>query len=181
VTITSAEVTTPIRAADVEIKLSSKLTFDVVGDFISGAQPMEVGKESVFAITFLLSNASNDLNSAEVVASLPLPSSAWTNIIIPESEKSRLQYNPTSGLIRWDVGNVPAFAGKLTPATKVTFQLAVTPSASDQGQIMKLLTDIEASATDNFTNEKLTPPQMSQFTTSDINDDQFQSTNSTVQ
>ncbi|MBX4205314.1 MAG: hypothetical protein KW788_03995 [Candidatus Doudnabacteria bacterium] len=181
VTITSAEITTPIQASDIELKLTSRLVFDVVGDYISGAQPMQVGKSSTFAITFLLSNGSNDITDALVTAALPLPSSAWTGVVVPESEKSRLHFDPDSGLIRWEVPLVPAFSGKLTPATKVTFNLTVTPSASDQGQVIRFLTDIQASGTDSFTSAKLTPQTPSQFTSSDLSDDQFQSVESTVQ
>jgi len=181
VTISSAEVTTPIRSEDLEIKLASKLKLDVVGDFVSGASPMQVGRDTTFAITLLLSNASNDLNSTEVVASLPLPSSAWTNVVVPIESKSQLSFDETSGLIRWDVGNLPAFAGKLTPAVKVTFQVKVTPSESDRGQVMKLLSDIQASGIDSFTNMKLTPQGVDQFTTSDISDEGFQSFGGTVE
>jgi uncharacterized repeat protein (TIGR01451 family) len=181
VTISSAEITTPIRSQDLELKLATKLKMDVVGDFVSGAAPMEVGKPSTFAMTLLLSNQSNDLTATEVTASLPLPSSAWTNSIVPESEKSFLSFDPNSGIIRWDVGSIPAFAGKLTPARKVTFNLTVTPGESDRGQIVKLLSDIQAMATDSFTNQTLKPQGLDQFTTSDINDDGFQSIGSTVQ
>lgn len=180
VTISSAEITTPIRAQDTEVKLSGNLKFDIVGDFVSGAQPMQVGKKSVYAITFLLSSTSNDMESAEVVAGLPLPPSAWNDVVIPDSEKSRLHYDASSGIIRWDVGDLPAFTGKLTPAAKVTFQLEVTPNVSDQGQAIKLLSDIKASARDSFTNENLSSSEMSQYSTTDI-DDQFQSLSGTVQ
>jgi uncharacterized repeat protein (TIGR01451 family) len=181
VTISSAEITTPIRSLDTQIKLASTLKMDVIGDFVSGATPMEVGKPSTFAVTLLLSNTSNDLNSMLVTASLPLPDSAWTNIIVPESEKARLSFDPSSGLIRWDVGSLPAFAGKLTPAVKVTFNLTVVPGESDRGQVMKLLSDIQASAQDLFTNAKLNPQGVDQFSTSDISDDGFQAFGSTVQ
>jgi uncharacterized repeat protein (TIGR01451 family) len=181
VSVVSSEITTPIRAQDVEIKLGSKLGLDLTGDYVSGALPMQVGKSTTFAITMTLNNASNDLNSTEVVASLPLPASSWNNVIIPDSEKTRLHFDPSSGLIRWDIGNLAAFTGKLTPVLKVTLQLVVTPSVSDQGQIMRLLSNIGATAFDSFTNQKLTTQPINDFSTSDVDDATFQSAGSSVQ
>ena len=176
-TVTSAEVTNPIRATDLEIKLASKLTLDIVGDYISGPSPMKVGSSTLFSITFLLSNTTNDLTDAAVIASLPLPPAAWKNVIVPDAEKSFLSYDPSSGKIRWQVGNIPAFTGKITPARKVTFQLSVTPDVSDQGSVMKLLSDVRTTASDAFTNQQISLTPVYQYSTSDLDDPQFDNPN----
>jgi uncharacterized repeat protein (TIGR01451 family) len=170
VSITSAEITSPIKAADQTIKLATDFNLDVTGSYVSGAQPMQVGKPTTYSITYTLTNSSNDLENVEVIASMPLPPSAWKNVIVPTTESSRLTFDPTAGKIRWKVGNLAAFTGKLTPAAKVTFQIVVTPSPSDQNQYMRLLSDITPVASDNFAGQTLTPDPISQFTTSDIGD-----------
>jgi hypothetical protein len=180
ISVTSAEITTPIRAADLELPLVTKITFDITGDHVSGASPMQVGKPTTFAITWLLTNTSNDVTDAIVVASLPLQPSSWNNVIIPDSEKSRLSFEPSSGLIKWNVGSLPAFTGKLSPVAKVTFQLAVTPGAADQGQIIRLLSKIQATGTDSFTNQRLQARTIDTYSTSDIDDPQFQNLGSSV-
>ncbi len=181
VQVVSSEITTPIQAADTNVKLATNFSFSMTGDYISGAMPMQVGKSTVFAINYQLTNSSNDLNNVLIDASLPLPPSAWKNVIIPSSESSRLTYDPGSGHIKWNVGNLPAFTGKLTPALKVSFQLVVTPGPSDQGQQMRLLTNIAATATDSFTNQNLAPNPIPQFSTGDIDDQIVQDKGSTVQ
>ncbi|HEX5430304.1 MAG TPA: hypothetical protein VFX17_04510 [Patescibacteria group bacterium] len=181
VTVSSSEVTTPIRAQDLQIKLGSDLSFSVTGDYVTGAKPMRVGQQTTFAVTFTLSNSSNDLNSGEVVASLPLPPSSWNSVVVPDSEKPNLLFDESSGIIRWEVGDIPAFAGKLTPVKEVTFQLVVTPQASDSGQSIKFLSNIQATGFDSFTNQKLSSQQISQFSSTDIDDASFRSAGNTVQ
>lgn len=167
---TSAEITTPVHTTDVQLQLATDFNFDLSGHAVGAAFPLQVGKKSTFAITFLVSNTTNDLDSTEVIASMPLPSSAWINVVIPDSEKSRLTYDAGSGKIRWNVGALPAFSGKTNPAPKVTFELSVTPQASDQGQAMRLLSNVTVSAHDTFTNQELTPNPVDQFTTTDLDD-----------
>lgn len=181
VTVTSAEVTSPIRAEDVNVKLAGKFNTDMSSDYVSGASPMQVGQPTTFAITWLASSESTDLAETIVTADLNLPPSSWNNVIIPDSEKSRLKFDPNSGKISWNIGDMPAFTGRLTPAAKVTFQLEVTPSASDTGQNMKLLSNIKATAKDAFTDQDLQAQVNNQLMVSDIEDPQFQQNGTTVQ
>ena len=169
VTIASSEVTTPIHAADSQVKIAGKFALDVSAAVVSGSIPMKVGKQTTIAVTMLVSTGSNDVNSGQVTASIPLPSSDWNNVIVPDSEKSRLFYDSNSGKLRWELGNVPAFTGKTSPAIKATFQLVLNPGASDQGQVITLLNDISSSAIDNFTNQQYQQSiQPSQLTTADV-------------
>ncbi|OGE84019.1 MAG: hypothetical protein A3B10_04120 [Candidatus Doudnabacteria bacterium RIFCSPLOWO2_01_FULL_44_21] len=169
--ISSDEITNPTRAGDSELKLISNLDLSITGDYVSGAAPMQVGQTTVFAMTLLLSNLSNDLINTEVVASIPLPSSAWKNVIIPDSESGRLSYDPNSGKIKWKIGDLVAFTGKFTPALKVTFQLAVTPTESDRGKTMTLLSDLFATGTDTFVNQIIESVKTSLVTVTSINDE----------
>lgn len=168
--ISSDEITNPTRAADYELKLISDLDLSVSGEYISGASPMQVGETTVYEITLLLSNLSNDISNGEVIASIPLPPSAWNNVIMPDQEKSRLSYDPNSGKIRWKIGDIPAFVGKFTPATQVTFQLAVTPSENSKGKDIVLVRDVQAFGTDSFVNVDIKSEITKSFTTSNIDD-----------
>jgi uncharacterized repeat protein (TIGR01451 family) len=179
--ISSDEITNPTRAGDSELKLISNLDLQVTGEYVSGAAPMQVGQTTTFAMTFLLTNLSNDLNNTEIIASLPLPSSTWQNVIIPDSEKSRLTYDPNSGKIHWKVGDLPAFTGKFSNALKVTFHLAVTPSESDRGKTVTLLTDIQATGTDNFVSQTIESSEINNVTVSTIDDDVMNVKGTTVQ
>ncbi len=178
--ITSEQISKPTKSADVVLKLISQLSLDVIGDYVSGAAPMKVGQTTVFNLTFLLSNLSNDLTDTEVVASLPLPSSAWKNVIVPPAEASRLSFDPNSGKIKWRVGNLSAFTGMFTPALKVTFQLQVVPSETDKDRVMTLLRDISATGKDSFVNQSLQTQVITVVDTGTINDDVLNSKGVTV-
>jgi uncharacterized repeat protein (TIGR01451 family) len=181
VSVTSDEITKPTKSAPLEIKLISKLALDVSGNYISGAAPMQVGQPTIIAMTFVLSNLSNDLSNVEVVASLPLPSSAWNNVIVPQSESSRLSFDPNSGKIKWHLGDIPAFTGKFTPAQTVTFQLQITPSESDQGKTMSLLKNISAAGTDTYINQSISSETVPEVTVNTIDDDVLNTKGTTVQ
>ncbi len=168
--VTSDEITNQTKAPDHELKLISDLDLAVTGEYISGASPMKVGSTTVYEMNMILSNLSNDITNGEVVASLPLPPSAWNNVVIPDAEKSRLTYDPNSGKIKWKIGDIPAFTGKFTPALQVNFQLAVTPTESDRGDDMLLLKDIQAIGTDAFVNVEIKSEITKSISTSDIDD-----------
>jgi len=111
---------------------------------------------------------------------LPLPSSAWNNVIIPDAEKNRLSFDPNSGKITWNIGDLAAFTGKFLPALKVTFQLRVTPSEVDRNKVMNLLSNIQATGTDAFTGLTITSQNISSISASDMGDSSFNAKGSSV-
>jgi hypothetical protein len=180
-TIASDEMTNPVRAQDLVLKLSSKLGLSVNGDYVSGAAPMEVGKPTLYNLTFLLTNLSNDLSNTEIIASMPLPASSWKNVIIPESEKGRLFFDSGASKIRWKVGDVPAFVGKFSPALIVTFQVEVVPVESDRNKVIRFLTNVSGSAKDTFTGQQLETLPLGAVDSSSINDDVLNTKGAMVQ
>ncbi|MBX4191665.1 MAG: hypothetical protein KW804_02610, partial [Candidatus Doudnabacteria bacterium] len=179
--ISSQEITKPTKATDVIAKLGTSLDLIVNGEYISGSAPMKVGQSTLFAMTFLLSNLSNDVSNTKVVASLPLPASAWKNVVVPEAEKNRLSYDPNSGKITWNIGDLSAFAGKYSPVAQVRFQLEVWPTESDRGKPMDLLSNIQAVGTDTFTSMEVKSSSTQNLSTSDIDDDVMNTKGSSVE
>lgn len=179
--IYSDQVTSPIRGQELQLKLASQLGMIVSGSYVSGALPMAVGQTTTFNITLTLTNMSNDLSDTTVIASMPLPSSAWANIVLPDGEKGNVIFDQNASKIRWRVGSLPAFTGKFSQARSVTFQLNVTPSEQDRGKTMLLLREVQATGLDTFTNLDITSTQLSQFTVIDLNDDAVDSKGGTVQ
>lgn len=180
-TISANEISKPTRAPALALKLISGIDLSVTGNYVSGAAPMEVGKPTLFEMTFLLTNLSNDLSDTKVIASLPLPPSAWKNIVIPDSEKNRLTYDSNSGKIIWNIGSLAAFVGKFSPAATVMFQLEVTPGESDRGKIINLLSNIQATAIDTFVNQSIQSATTQTVSTGSINDDVLNTKGTTVQ
>jgi len=181
VSIYSDQIEKPVRGADLEVKLGSNLEMIVNGQYVSGAAPMAVGQTTVFNITVLLTNGSNDLTDVVLTASLPLPASAWKNIIVPEAEKSKVTFDVNASKIRWKVGGVPAFTGRFSQAKSLTFQLHVTPTEANRGQSMLLLKDIQATGTDDFTTLNVGTVNLSELRVNDLDDDVMQSKGVTVQ
>lgn len=179
--ISSDETGKATKASPLALKLISSLDLQVSGDYISGPVPMQVGQPTLFVVTFLLSNYSNDSSQTTVVASLPLPSSAWKNVVVPDSEKDRLSYDPNSGKIRWTLGTVAAFTGRFSPAAKATFQLQVTPTEADRGKTVTLLSDISASGTDTFVNQPIQSQLIQSLDSANMNDDTLNVKGTTVQ
>jgi hypothetical protein len=168
--IYSDQVTNQIKAQDLEVKISTDLQMLVSAKYVSGARPMQVGQTTTYAVTFILTNLSNDLSDVELIASLPLPSSSWTNMVVPSGEVDKLSLDVNANKIRWKVGDVPAFSGKFTPARTVTFNLQVTPAESDKNTSISLLKDIQVSGTDTFTNETISATTLPDLRTSDADD-----------
>ncbi|MBX4187924.1 MAG: hypothetical protein KW793_02190 [Candidatus Doudnabacteria bacterium] len=180
-TIYSDQDQNPIRGQELVLKVGTELDLIVSGRYVSGALPMQVGQATNFQLTFMLVNLSNDLSDTILIASMPLPSSAWSNVIQPESEAPSLTFDSNASKIRWKIGNLDAFVGKYTPAKTVTFQLSVTPSESDRGRAMTLLKDVQASGTDTFTTLNIVSTSLNQLTVSDLDDDQIDVKGSTVE
>ncbi|MGE5392691.1 MAG: hypothetical protein ACM3NH_03025 [Candidatus Saccharibacteria bacterium] len=172
VSIYSDQVTKPVRGLDVPLKLASNLDLIVSGEYVSGALPMQVGQPTLFSLTFMLVNYSNDLTDVQVDASMPLPASAWKSVIVPDSEKDNVIFDPNGNKIRWKAGNLPAFTGKYTPARTVTFQIEAVPEVSDQSRIMTLISDVFASGQDSFVNQAVESKKTAEVKVSDLNDDQ---------
>ena len=179
--IYSDQMTKPVRISDQQLKIISKLGLSVSGSYVSGALPMEVGKTTIYSLTFILTNLSNDLSGVELVAAIPLPSSAWNNVVVPDSEKSFLTFDANAGKIYWKAGSLGAFTGKFSPVRKVTFQLVVTPTETDRGKTIKLLSSASAIGTDTFVNQVLKSEQIGELDTSRLDDDLVDVKGATVQ
>ncbi len=175
-TTIASDQTPVIRGQEISLKLNSELALITSGRFVSGAMPMQVGQSTLFEITLLLTNLGNDISDTSVVASLPLPSSAWVDIILPDSEKQNVTFDKNAGKIRWKPGNLAAFVGKYSPARTLSFRLQVTPEEKDRGSIMTLLKDIQATATDTFTEKELTSTKLDQLKVNDLEDDTVDAT-----
>ena len=142
---------------------------------------MEVGKPTTFGMTFVFSNLSNDLENVEVIASLPQPATAWKGVVSPDSEKSRISYDPSSGKIKWKISKMEAFVGKFTQALTVSFELEIVPTEADRTRAMNLLSDIQASGRDTFIEQEIFSVKINDVDTSNIDDDQVNLKGSTVQ
>ncbi len=163
--IDSPDIPTPINSNKVigsntlQLKLASKVLLNTLGYYKdaqisnAGPIPMQVGKETLFAVHWSLVNISNDLVGGKIVSSLPA-GLRWTGTVYPSSEK--ILYNPQSNQLTWDIGSVVAGVGALLPAREVEFQVGVTPQINQIGQPLKLLNGSIFTGSDTFTGKDIT-------------------------
>lgn len=167
--------------SDIVVKLQTiaKFTaksFRSVGPFVNtGPIPPKAETESTYTITWVITNANNDLSSAIVKAKLP-ESVSWKGVISPVTEK--IAYNPDDRSVTWNVGNVSAGSGYSTSPKTVSFQIGLTPSLSEVLTTPDLVTDANFSASDSYAGSVVSD-QMSQVNAQTA-DPNYKSTDSVV-
>ncbi len=108
----------------------------------TGPVPPVVGQSTSYTIVWNAKSSANTLSN--VVVSTTLPSYVtWTGITTGPGEWS---YNPTSRIVEWKAGNVPA-----SQLSTGTFQVTLLPSASQIDRTPEIVGDSHLRADDSFT------------------------------
>lgn len=116
----------------------------------SGPLPPKVGSKTTYTISWEIRNFTNDLEDAEVRATIP-PNVLWENKIFPAD--ARISYDAASGEAVWRIGEIKAGVGVFTPALVASFQVSVVPALVDVGRSPTLLNESVFRARDTFTGE----------------------------
>ncbi len=114
----------------------------------TGPMPPKVGQETTYTVFWRIYSLSSGLRNARVVAILPTYVK-WLGVKSPSGEQ--LSYNPLTGEVTWNAGNVGEKAGYAEAPRTVYFQVAMTPSLSQKDSSPNLLEESKFSATDLFT------------------------------
>lgn len=164
------------------IALASALTVTAQGLYYAnpfgsvGPLPPKAGTETTYAVVFTLTNTTNEISSAKLVATLP-PYVRWTGIFSPGSEN--LTFNQNNGTVTWDVGTVGAGVGVGgTPPRQAAIAIGFTPSTSQIGQEPPLLLGITLTGVDS-TGASVSR-SIQNVSTNIIGDPGFNSTQATV-
>lgn len=120
----------------------------------TGPHPPQVGQKTTYTIHWRIVNEGNDLTNVKVISSF-LPGISWENKFKITPTQSDLNYNPSTGLISWSIPTVPAGTGIVFPVFEAVFQVGVTPSVNQSGQILEILKEAVFEGVDNFTKEKI--------------------------
>ena len=138
-----------------DIKLESKIFMETKGFYNdsviinSGPIPPQVGKATTYTIHWKVFNVSNDIANAQVSAELPT-GVTMTDKIVPND--GMLTYNSRNNSILWEIGNLAAGVGTLTPPKEVSFQVQITPAINQLNNKVDLINSAVFSAKDLFTN-----------------------------
>lgn len=134
----------------------------------SGPLPPVVGQTTSYRVSWILSNLTNDLTEVTVRTTLP-GTTFWTGKVQSASAGS-LSFDPGSRTVSWTLNRVPAGVGTLTSQLSASFELSVTPKASDVGLLMVLTDATKLTGTDDFTKTSLTlePPSLTTELANDL-------------
>ncbi|HEY0908290.1 MAG TPA: hypothetical protein VGE35_02995 [Candidatus Paceibacterota bacterium] len=132
----------------------------------SGPIPPKVDNVTTYTVLWTVTNTSNSITGARVTAALP-PQVSWTDVISPAD--AGLTYDSNGGTISWVVGAVPRYATVGSGAKQVAFQIALRPSANQQGSAPEIIGQATITGTDVFTGAALrnTAPSLSTRTSTD--------------
>jgi len=116
----------------------------------SGPIPLRADQETTYTVVWTLTNTSNNISRAEVVATLP-QGVRWTGLVSPSD--AGLSYNDSTGEIVWSAGNI--LGGGQSQPKEVSFQVGVTPNVSQIGTVPQIIGAATVTAVDDFTGATL--------------------------
>lgn len=119
----------------------------------SGPYPPRVNQTTQYTIHWIVRNYSTDIANVHMEAYLQSGASMTSQV---KSNTGTLPvYNPSTGLVAWDIPFIPATRGIVGPPAEAVFQIQATPSVTQAGQILPLVGPVSLTATDNFTSSTL--------------------------
>lgn len=121
----------------------------------SGAIPPKVGQATTYTITWDIKNYSSDEKNVKVKAVLP-QNVSLTGKIMPEDQSSSFSFDSASRQIVWSVGDVLANTGINGDPISLSFQISLTPDASQKGSTAQLIGQAQISGENQFTNTTTT-------------------------
>ena len=140
------------------VKVTSQAQFTArsayfAGPFVNtGPIPPKVEQETTYTIIWDIVNISNTISNPQVRATIP-SYVTWAGAVYPNKEN--ITYNQNTHQITWVPGDIPAGTGVGKPPREVSFQIILTPSISQVGNIPTLMNHIHFDGIDSFTNESL--------------------------
>lgn len=117
----------------------------------SGPTPPEAGKTTTYTINWELKNYFSDAKNVKVKTTLPLGVNL-TGKIAPQNESANFSYDSVSREIVWSAGDILAGTGVRGDPVILSFQVSITPSASQKGFTVPLIGLVQISGENQFTN-----------------------------
>lgn len=140
------------------IKINSNLilTSDLgytIGSFPNtGPVPPRAEQETTYTVFWSVANTSNDIKNVRVSGKLP-SYVTWFGQTNPVD--ANILFNPVSGELIWNVGDVPAGTGYTSQAKEFSFKIGFVPSLGQVGETPSLIVDQRIEGLDIFTGQTL--------------------------
>lgn len=130
-----------------------------------GPLPPKVGQLTKYWINLFVTSLPNTVKDINISGNLP-SGVTWTNHT-NVSVGEPIHYDAVTHSFSWKTDYIEATPGNQCPCTGISFEVSVTPTPDNIGQILNLVKDLKITATDIYTNESL------EKTTTDITTDLF--------
>jgi hypothetical protein len=138
-------------AASLSVSLASAASvsaqaFHFSGPFTNiGPMPPKAETATTYSIVWTVKNASNALGNATVSATLP-PYVQFLSAL----PGSGITYDAASRTVKWPIGELKAGVGYTLSSLQAAFQVTLTPSTSQVGQVPQLTSAATLSGQDRF-------------------------------
>lgn len=132
---------------DSELAISSSIGYSSGPLVNSGPIPPKAEQSTTYTVMWTISNSSNSISNAQVRATLP-PYVQWSNNTYPDAD---ITYNPIGGEVVWNVGDIPRGAGVITTKKEMAFQVSITPSLTQVGNVPTIVSEGTFTGVDDFT------------------------------
>lgn len=113
--------------------------------YLSGARPPKADTETTYLVSWTVNNTANALANASVSAALP----SYVRFV-QGSTPDAIAYNAIGGVVTWTIGDLEAGQSKTA-----IFQVVLTPSLSQVGQMPAVVSDQRVYGFDRFTRTQL--------------------------
>ncbi|MCX6747672.1 MAG: hypothetical protein NTW98_01860 [Candidatus Nomurabacteria bacterium] len=118
----------------------------------SGPIPPKAEVETTYTVVWSITNTANNVSRAQVKSSLP-PFIGFVGNVSPSSEE--VTYNASTREIVWNISGVPKGTGITAASREVAFQISLTPSVAQIGEVVKLINPAVLTGHDDFANVDL--------------------------
>ncbi|MEI7719634.1 MAG: hypothetical protein WCI89_00260 [bacterium] len=138
-------------AATTQVSVSSALALAASATHYSGSfqntgpMPPVAEQTTSYTVVWTIRNSSNSIGGAAVSATLP------PYVQFRQADgMSGITYDKSSRTVSWNIGNIKAGVGYSAPALTGSFQVNLSPSASQVGQAPALTSDVTLVGQDRF-------------------------------
>ncbi len=143
----------PGNSLSIKVSSPSSLASEVA--LVSGPHKPQSGATTIYEVTLILRNSNNDFDDGILTGFVATNIQGFDRSSITSSEASLLAYDPSTGKMTWKLGRLSAHTGDFNPARRLSFQVKVVPSASQNNQDFTLFRTVNFTAKDSFTNQDI--------------------------
>lgn len=132
------------------LSLNSRLVRNVGPFENTGPIPPRAEQASTYTVINSVTNSFNNVKDVTYKATLP-SYVTWLGKTYPENSGAAVKYNPDTREISWTLGDMAPGTGFNTSAREFSYQVSISPSVSQVGQVPVVINAQRVAGSDTFT------------------------------